>query len=63
MLAEFERRHFFRGESEPPELVRMAEERNGAVYGATWGSNEWTLTGALAGGTSARGLQSSGCRR
>ena len=49
VLAEFERRHFFRGESEPLELVRMREERNGAVYEAMWGPNEWTMTGALAG--------------
>jgi pimeloyl-ACP methyl ester carboxylesterase len=48
-LAEFERRHFFRGETEPLELVRMGEERNGAVYEAMWGTNEWTMTGALAG--------------
>ena len=49
VLGEFERRHFFRGESEPLELVRMREERNGAVYEAMWGPNEWTMTGALAG--------------
>ena len=49
VLDEFERRHFFRGESDPLELVRMREERNGAVYEAMWGQNEWTMTGALAG--------------
>jgi pimeloyl-ACP methyl ester carboxylesterase len=49
VLVEFERRHFFRGESEPLELVRMREERNAAVYEAMWGANEWTMTGALAG--------------
>ena len=49
VLDEFERRHFFRGESEPLELVRMREERSSAVYEAMWGRNEWTMTGALAG--------------
>lgn len=49
VLDEFERRHFFRGDSDPLELVRMREERNGAVYEAMWGRNEWTMTGALAG--------------
>jgi pimeloyl-ACP methyl ester carboxylesterase len=49
VLGEFERRHFFRGESEPLELVRMREERNTLVYEAMWGPNEWTMTGALAG--------------
>jgi pimeloyl-ACP methyl ester carboxylesterase len=49
VLDEFERRHFFRGESEPLELVRMREERSSAVYEAMWGPNEWTMTGALAG--------------
>jgi proline-specific peptidase len=49
VMDEFERRHFFRGESDPLELVRMREERNGAVYEAMWGQNEWTMTGALAG--------------
>jgi pimeloyl-ACP methyl ester carboxylesterase len=48
-MAEFERRHFFRGEQEPSEIVRMREEKNGAVYEAMWGRNEWTMTGALAG--------------
>jgi proline iminopeptidase len=48
-LEEFERRHFFRGQAEPLELVRMREERNPAVYEAMWGENEWTMTGALAG--------------
>jgi proline iminopeptidase len=47
--AEVERRHFFRGDSEPLELVRMREEKNAAVYEAMWGPNEWTMTGALAG--------------
>ena len=46
---EVERRHFFRGGDEPLELVRMREEKNGAVYEAMWGKNEWTMTGALAG--------------
>jgi len=49
VLEEFERRHFFRGESEPLELARMREERSGLVYEAMWGPNEWTMTGALAG--------------
>jgi pimeloyl-ACP methyl ester carboxylesterase len=49
VLAEFERRHFYRGAAEPLELVRMREEKNGAVYEAMWGPNEWTMTGALAG--------------
>lgn len=49
VLEEFERRHFFRGAVEPLELVRMREERNGVVYEAMWGRNEWTMTGALAG--------------
>ena len=49
VLGEFERRHFFRGESDPLELVRMREERNSVVYEAMWGPNEWTMTGALAG--------------
>ena len=49
VLEEFERRHFFRGDAEPLELVRMREERNTAVYEAMWGPNEWTMTGALAG--------------
>jgi pimeloyl-ACP methyl ester carboxylesterase len=49
VLAEVERRHFFRGESEPLELVRMREEKSGEVYEAMWGRNEWTMTGALAG--------------
>ena len=42
VLDEFERRHFFRGESEPLELVRMREEWSSAVYEAMWGLNEWT---------------------
>ena len=49
VLEEFERRHFFRGASEPLELARMREERSPAVYEAMWGRNEWTMTGALAG--------------
>jgi proline iminopeptidase len=49
VLAEFERRHFYRGAAEPLELVRMREEKNSAVYEAMWGPNEWTMTGALAG--------------
>jgi proline-specific peptidase len=49
VLEAFERRHFFRGESEPLELARMREERSGLVYEAMWGPNEWTMTGALAG--------------
>ena len=49
VLAEVERRHFFRGESEPLELVRMREEKSSEVYEAMWGPNEWTMTGALAG--------------
>ena len=49
VLDEFDRRHFFRGESAPLELVRMREERSSAVYEAMWGPNEWTMTGVLAG--------------
>ena len=49
VLAEFERRHFYRGATEPLELVRMREERSSEVYEAMWGPNEWTMTGALAG--------------
>jgi proline iminopeptidase len=49
VLEEFERRHFFRGDDTPLELVRMREERNSAVYEAMWGRNEWSMTGALAG--------------
>jgi pimeloyl-ACP methyl ester carboxylesterase len=49
VLDEFERRHFFRGASEPLELVRMRQERSRAVYEAMWGPNVWTMTGALAG--------------
>jgi pimeloyl-ACP methyl ester carboxylesterase len=49
VLAEFERRHFFRAQAEPLELVRMGEERSTIVYEAMWGPNEWTMTGALAG--------------
>lgn len=48
VMAEFERRHFFRGAEMPLELVRMGEEKNPAVYEAMWGPNEWTMTGALA---------------
>ncbi len=49
VLAEFERRHFFRGGTEPLELARMREEKSAAVYEAMWGKNEWTMSGALAG--------------
>ena len=49
VLAEFERRHFFRGDSEPLEVARMREERSPQVYEAMWGLNEWTMTGALGG--------------
>jgi proline iminopeptidase len=49
VLEEFERRHFFRGASEPLELARMRDERAPDVYEAMWGRNEWTMTGALAG--------------
>ena len=49
VLEEFDRRHFFRGDGEPLELVRMREERSRGVYEAMWGPNEWTMTGALAG--------------
>ena len=49
VLGEFERRHFFRGERDPLELVRMREEKSSVVYEAMWGPNEWTMTGALAG--------------
>ena len=46
---EVERRHFFRGKTEPLELTRMREEKSVAVYEAMWGRNEWTMTGALGG--------------
>jgi proline-specific peptidase len=49
VMAEFERRHFFRGGEEPLELARMREQRSVAVYEAMWGRNEWTMTGALTG--------------
>jgi pimeloyl-ACP methyl ester carboxylesterase len=49
VLEEFEQRHFFRGDHEPLELVRMRESKSTAVYEAMWGRNEWTMTGALAG--------------
>jgi pimeloyl-ACP methyl ester carboxylesterase len=49
VLEEIERRHFFRGDSDPLELVRMREEKNAEVYEAMWGPNEWTMTGALSG--------------
>jgi pimeloyl-ACP methyl ester carboxylesterase len=49
VLVEIERRHFFRGEDEPLELVRMREEKSSEVYEAMWGRNEWTMTGALGG--------------
>jgi pimeloyl-ACP methyl ester carboxylesterase len=49
VLEEFERRHFYRGQAEPLELVRMREEKSPAVYEAMWGPNEWTMTGALGG--------------
>ena len=49
VLEEIERRHFFRGDREPLELVRMREEKNAAVYESMWGRNEWTMTGALSG--------------
>jgi proline-specific peptidase len=45
----FERRHFYRGAGEPPELERMAAERAPAVYREMWGANEWTVTGSLRG--------------
>jgi proline iminopeptidase len=48
-MAEFERRHFFRGSSLPLELVRLQEERSPTVYEAMWGPNEWTMTGSLGG--------------
>ncbi len=49
VLEEFERRHFFRGDSEPLELARMREEKSVEVYEAMWGENEWTMSGALSG--------------
>jgi pimeloyl-ACP methyl ester carboxylesterase len=49
VMPEFERRHFFRGRTEPLELERMREQRSVAVYEAMWGPNEWTMSGALSG--------------
>jgi len=48
-LAEFERRHFHRGDDGRPELQRMRAGRSEEAYRAMWGPNEWTMTGALAG--------------
>lgn len=45
----FNARHFYRGETRPPELERMMQERGRESYRAMWGPNEWTLTGALRG--------------
>ena len=45
----FNGRHFFRGETYPPEIERMLPERGRETYRAMWGPNEWTLTGALLG--------------
>jgi L-proline amide hydrolase len=45
----FNRRHFYRGGTYPPELQRMLPERGRESYRAMWGPNEWTLTGALRG--------------
>jgi len=47
--AVFDARHFYRGAARPPELERMLPERGHESYRAMWGSNEWTLTGALRG--------------
>ena len=48
VLAEFERRHFFR--APPSRSSSCVCGRSGrAVYEAMWGPNEWTMTGALAG--------------
>jgi proline-specific peptidase len=49
VMEAFEARHFYRGETRPPELERMAEERGSDAYQAMWGPNEWTITGALRG--------------
>jgi proline-specific peptidase len=49
VMAAFEARHFYRGETVPPELERMSAERGSDVYRAMWGPNEWTITGALRG--------------
>jgi pimeloyl-ACP methyl ester carboxylesterase len=46
---EFDARHFYRRGEEPPEIVRMREQRGKHVYEAMWGPNEWTITGALDG--------------
>lgn len=42
-------RHFYRGATNPPEIVRMLPERGRESYRAMWGPNEWTLTGTLRG--------------
>ena len=46
-LEPFDGRHFYRGETRPPELERMLAERDRKAYRAMWGPNEWTMTGAL----------------
>ena len=40
-------RHFYRGPKPRAEFERMQVERNGEVYAAMWGPNEWTPTGPL----------------
>ena len=48
-LAQFDARHFFRGDPQRPELALMRAQRAPEVYRATWGPNEWTITGTLRG--------------
>jgi pimeloyl-ACP methyl ester carboxylesterase len=45
---ELEARHVYRGE-ERPEIRAMRAGRGADVYEAMWGSNEWTVSGALRG--------------
>ena len=48
-MAEFDAKHFHRGDRNRPELVRMRQERSREAYRAMCGPNEWTMTGALRG--------------
>jgi proline-specific peptidase len=43
----FSDRHFYRGETVPPEIERMRAGRSKEAYRAIWGPNEWTVTGEL----------------
>jgi L-proline amide hydrolase len=47
VMKAFDDRHFYRGPPGRQELERMARERGADAYGAMWGPNEWTVTGAL----------------